>query len=579
MIRVAVAFFLLDGAAACTNLIVTKGASKDGSSLFSYSADSGSLYGTLGLWPAAKHAEGTTHKIYDWDSGQYLGVIEEAEETYNVVGNVNEHGVAIGETTFGGNETLANGEGVMDYGNLIWTTLQRSKTAKEAIHNFEALTQKYGYVSEGESFTIADKTEIWILEMIGKGKYEKGAVWVAVRLPDGHVSGHANQARIQKFPLDDPENCIYSKDVIDFATKVGLWDSSLPKSEFNFAEAYDPITPGSARMSDARVWSFFSDVAKDRGFRVKYNDYVMGRNVSAATRMPLSIEPAGKVSAFELMDHMRNHYEGTELDGSLDVGAGPSGSEFRVRPLTWKYKGASYINERKVGTEQTGWVFVAQLRDGMPSAIGSLIWFGVDDASFANYVPFHGGTMRVPKQFADGTGDALTYSQDSAFWAFNTVANFVYPRWFLADAVVRRCRERQASMGRALEEAERKALAIHKDQPEKAMEMLTSTSERLAEQLVKDEMALFGELMVKHRDGFRISARKNAPDHGGRMGGIVPVVEEVGYSQSWYGRIVTETGDHYKLPDSLSRSKLRALSRGVSGVVSQAEVAADGIVV
>ncbi|CAK9025757.1 Peptidyl-prolyl cis-trans isomerase FKBP65 (PPIase FKBP65) (70 kDa peptidyl-prolyl isomerase) (FK506-binding protein 65) (AtFKBP65) (Immunophilin FKBP65) (Peptidyl-prolyl isomerase ROF2) (Protein ROTAMASE FKBP 2) (Rotamase) [Durusdinium trenchii] len=379
--------------------------SADGSTLFSYTADSGSVYGTLGHYPAGQHSAGAKRPVWDWDSGKYLGEIDEAPYTYNVIGNLNEHGLAIGETTFGGNETLSGGEGVMDYGSLIWVTLQRCKTAREAILMFDQLVKEYGYVSEGESFTIADAKEagvrqgVWVLEMIGKGKFEKGAVWVAVRIPDGHVSGHANQARIQRFPLHDAENCVFSSDVISFAVKVGLWDAQRPQEEFSFADAYDPISFTGARLSDARVWSFFSSVALDPSFEKSYEKhlglrsracraqlevlreklktvsqaivpcnsgrprraasrmlsrigYVLGQNVSAAARMPLSIPVKSKISNVELMSHMRNHYEGTALDSRLDVGAGSSGSPFRVRPLVWKQGNASYVHERMVGTPQ-----------------------------------------------------------------------------------------------------------------------------------------------------------------------------------------------------------------------------------
>jgi len=556
---------------ACTNLIVTKGAASDGSSIFSYTADSGSLYGTLGHFPAGRHPPGSRRKIYDWDSGKYLGDIEEASETYNVIGNLNEHGLAIGETTFGGNETLAGGEGVIDYGSLIWIALQRARTAREAIAIFGNLTQMYGYVSEGESFTIADPGEIWILEMISKGKYEKGAVWVAVRVPDGYVAGHANQARIQQFPLDDPENCIYSPDVISFAVKIGLWSGSKPREQFSFSEVYDPITFSGARQGDARVWSFFSAVAEDPGFEKAYEDYVLGWNVSAKSRMPLYIKPKSRISALDVMSHMRNHYEGTALDPRFDVGAGSSGTPFRVRPIVWKYGNGSYIHERTIGTQQAGWNFVAQLRGHLPAPIGGLLWFGLDDATFSVHVPFHGGVTRVPHSFADGTGDALSWSSESAFWVFNTVANFVYPRWFLAEDVIKRAQEAEATFARGLEAQEETALQIYQNDPAKAMEYLTSQAEALAERVTKAEFALFGELMVKYRDGFRVSSQgPDAPNHGGAQGGVVPKVEEVGDSAKWYERIVRDTGDHYKMPEDethpgLTASKLRALNKGVAG--------------
>uniref|UniRef100_A0A7S1L7R2 Dipeptidase n=1 Tax=Alexandrium catenella TaxID=2925 RepID=A0A7S1L7R2_ALECA len=570
---------------ACTNLIVTKGASADGSSIFSYTADSGSLYGTLGHYPAGKHPAGSRRKIYDWDSGRYLGEIEEASETYNVIGNLNEHGLAIGETTFGGNETLTGGEGVMDYGSLIWVTLQRAKTAREAIATFANLTQKYGYVSEGESFTIADSGETWILEMIGKGKYEKGAVWVAVRVPDGYVSGHANQARIQQFPLDDPENCVYAPDVISFAVKVGLWGKSAPHEQFSFSDVYDPITFSGARQSDARVWSFFSAVAEDAGFEKAYEGYVLGKNLTAKSRMPLYIKPKAKISALEVMGHMRNHYEGTALDSRFDVGAGSSATPFRTRPIVWKHSNTSYVNERTVGTQQAGWNFVAQLRGHLPAPIGGLLWFGLDDATFSVHVPFHGGLTRVPHSFADGTGDALSFSTQSAFWAFNTVANFVYPRWMVAPEVIKRAQATEEAFVKALEAEEQHALELFKTSPATALEYLTSAAEARADNVTRAEFALFGELMVKYRDGFRISsAGPGAPDHGGSEGGIVPKVEEIGYSAKWYDRIVKDTGDHYKMTDDkthpdLVASKVRALNKGISGTWVPEAPSENGVII
>lgn len=568
---------------ACTNLIVTKGASADGSTVFSYTADAGWLYGTLDHYPPGKHAAGTKRKIYSFDYGTYIGEIDEALETFNVVGHVNEHGLAIGETTFGGNETLAGGEGVLDYGSLIYVTLQRARTAREAIKTFGELVERYGYVSEGESYTIGDPNEVWVLEMIGKGKFEKGAVWVAVRIPDGHVSGHANQARIQQFPQDAPDECVYSKDVIDFAVKVGLWDSTRARTDFSFSDVYDPITFSGARQSDARVWSFFASIAEDPDFGHKYQNYILGKNVSAAARMPLYIKPRAKTSATDLMMHMRNHYENTVLDGRFDVGAGPSGSPYRTRPIVWKFGNETYVNERTVGTQQAGWNFVAQLRGQLPAPIGGLLWFAPDDATFSVHAPFHGGLTRVPPAYADGNGNALTYSQ-SAFWAFNTVANFIYPRWFLAASVIKKAHDQEVAFASSLEAEESKAVALYQENPAKAMEYLTTVDVARAENVVKDEFALFAELMVKYRDGFRISSLgPNAPDHGGKQGGVIPKVEEVGYPESWYKRIVGDAGDHYKMTDShthpdLLASKLRAINKGNVGMV-MADKAADVLIV
>jgi len=580
-LRVCCAAALAAAGRACTNLIVTPGASADGSAVFSYTADSGSLYGTLGHYPRATHGPGAKRKIWDWDSGAYLGEIDEAPETFNVVGNLNEHGLAIGETTFGGNETLAGGAGLLDYGSLIWVTLQRAKTAREAVAMFGRLVAEYGYVSEGESFTIADAQEVWVLELIGKGKYEKGAVWVAVRIPDGHVSGHANQARIQRFPLDDPENCIYAPDVISFAISIGLWPAGRPKEEFSFSDTYDPITFSGARQSDARVWSFFSAVAEDRSFEKAYEAYVLGQNLSASARMPLHVKPRAKISAHELMGHMRNHYEGTALDPRLDVGAGPSGSPYRTRPIVWSHGNDTYVNERTVGTQQAGWNFVAQLRPHLPPPIGGLLWFAVDDATFSVHVPFHGGATRVPRCLADGTGDALTWSDGSAFWAFNTVANFVYPRWFLAPEVIAASEAAERRFADELAAEEEAALALYGGgDADAALELLTARAGARAEATTKAEWALFHRLMVRYRDGFNITSQgPHAPDHGGAQGGVVPRAAEGGYRKDWYARIVQDTGDHYRMTDShtdpdlglssrerykLEMNKLRTLAKGTA---------------
>jgi dipeptidase len=552
---------------ACTNFIVTPGASTDGSTVFSYSFDEDGVYGTLGHLAAGKHPSGTQRQIYDIDSGKLLGSIEEAAETYNVMHNLNEHGVAIGETTFGGLEQL-QGTGIIDYGSIIQITLQRVKTAREAVSMFATLLDTYGYASSGESFTIGDPKEVWIMEVIGKGKWSKGAVWVAVRVPDGHVSSHANQARIQQFPRDDPDNCVYAKDVVDFAVQAGLWEQGRSSSEFSFSDTYDPITFSGARQSDARAWTFLSAVAEDREFGKKYLDYVLGKPgmVTPAHRMPLSVPVWKKTSPMDLMMHHRNHYEGTELDPTKDVGAGPSGSAYRARPIVWEHKNNSYINERTVGTQQTSWSFVAHLRKDLPAPIGGVLWFGVDDATFSVHMPFHGGNTRVPHVFADGNGDALTWSQ-SGFWAFNTVANFVYPRWNLAPRLIEQAHAKELAFEHELVAEEAKALQLYASDPAAAVEFLTATAEARADKVVKDEWALFGQLMVQNRDGLVVSSLgPNAPTHGGLWGGVVPDTKEPGYSDAWKARIVADDGDHLLMTDSkthpdlsLQAAKLRVL--------------------
>jgi len=549
----------------CTNYLVSKGASADGSVHFSYAADSGNLYGTLGYYPAGQHSPGTQRKVYDWDSGVYLGSIPEASETYRVVGNMNEHQLAIGETTFGGRDEL-KGSGHIDYGSLIWITLQRSKTAREAIHMMGSLVAKYGYASEGESFSIGDPDELWILEMIGKGSWDKGAVWVAQRIPDGHVSGHANQARIRTFNWSDPTNVIYAADVADFARARGWFPKFAPREMFSFSDTYDPLTFSGARLSEARVWNFFRQVAEDSGFGEGYLDYVSGRNLSH--RMPLSLKPKYKISINETFTFMRAHYEGTELDMRNDVGAGPHRAAFRIRPLAWKAFEGHYFHERTPGTPQTGWHFVAQLRNWLPREVGGVLWFGVDDASFSVHLPMYSSMLRVPKSLQDGVGDALTFSFDSAFWVFNLVANMVYGRYaVLAPIVLQEVIKKENQLLHKQPQIEADALQQLKlGHVDASAEMLTAYSENVTAHVVNSWLDLWKALFVRFRDGFDISSQgPHAPDHGGKQGGVVPNADEPGYSVEWYSRIALETGNRYRMLDNntvpdMERRKLQILA-------------------
>eukprot|EP00392_Amoebophrya_sp_AT5.2_P004305 g4313.t1 len=393
------------GASACTNLIVTPGASVNGSTIYSYAADSAGLYGSLTTYPRRKNIPpGSTKDIYDWDSGLFLGRIEEPAETYNVVGNMNEFQLTIGETTFGGVGVLTKGQkhAKMDYGNLIWTTLQRAKNVQEAIGVMTDLVAKYGYASEGESFTLADPTEVWILEMIGKGEFGFGAVWAAVRVPDGHVSGHANQARITTFDVNDTANVRAAPDVEEFAKKVGLYDPSKGEA-FNWAEAYDPISFVGARWSDARVWSFFSKVTSIPNFQTQYENYVLGHAKDLKShRMPLSVPVKEKLRVSDLMLAMRNSFEDSALQMQSDVGMGPWRARYRDRPLSWSYQGKQYANERSIGTQQTAWHFVSEMRSWLPNDLGGVFWFGVDDARFSVHVPFY-AHAEVPRALQNPT--------------------------------------------------------------------------------------------------------------------------------------------------------------------------------
>ena len=462
---------------ACTNVIVTRGASADGSCLVSYAADSHWLYGELYFKPQADWATGSKLKVYDWDSGKYLGEIEQVQHTYKTIGNMNEHQLIIAETTFGGRHGLNNPDAIMDYGSLIYITLQRARTAREAIRLMDELTQEYGYFSEGESFSIADKEEAWIMEMVGKGA-EKGSVWVARRIPDGYVSGHANQSRITTFPLNDPENCLYSKDVISFARKMGWFDGKDEK--FSFRDAYCPLDFGGLRGCEARVWSAFNILGKgkfayeDGGSLVEkdsydYVDYAMGHN--PANNMPLWIKPAGKVSVKDVADVMRDHYEGTPMDMTQDIGAGGNALPYRWRPMGFTYDGKEYTNERAIATQQTAFWFVGQSRGNYPDVLGGIIWFGTDDAATSYVTPIYTNSEIVPECFREGNGDMLTYSSTSSFWLNNRVANACYKMYNYMAPFVREHIDRfeKSQISEGVPQTDAKALELYNDIAEKEM--------------------------------------------------------------------------------------------------------------
>ena len=438
---------------ACTNVIVTRGASADGSGMVSYAADSHWLYGELYFRDAADWRGGSMRKIYDWDSGRYLGDIEEIAHTYKRIGNMNEHQLIIAETTFGGREELHDKYGGLDYGSLIYIALERCKTAREAIECITTLANRYGYYSEGESFSIVDTEEAWILEMIGKGmlmkngrNMNKGVVWVARRIPDGMISAHANQARITTFPLNDPDNCLYAKDVITFARKKGYFEGE--DADFSFADAYCPLDFGGMRGCDARVWSAFN-ILSDGWFTFedeqtgrivtrdayKYVDYALGHNPN--NRLPLWIKPTRKLTVKDVADVMRDHYEGTPLDMRFDIGAGGNGLPYRWRPMNFEYDGKQYVNERAIATQQTAFWFVGQSRPAFPDVIGGILWFGTDDAATSYLTPIYTSCTKVPRCFETGNGDLLTYSATASFWANNRIANDCYRMYNLMEPFVR----------------------------------------------------------------------------------------------------------------------------------------------
>eukprot|EP01041_Mallomonas_annulata_P002444 gene2444-4738_t len=540
---------LINVAIACTNIIVTKEAMMDQSNVIAYNADSGTLYGSLYHYPANKHLPGELHSIYDWDSGVYLGDIPEEPITYNVVGNINEFGLVIGESTFGGLGPLQKQVGAMiDYGSLIWVTLQRTKTARDAIKLIDNLLSTYGYFSEGESFSIADTEEAWIMEIIGKGDFERGAVWVAIRLPPGSITAHANQARIQHFPLNDTNNCLYSNDVISFARKVGLYTGR--DEDFSFSDIYDPVTFEGARFCDARVWSLLGSVMGKK-WMMQYQDYAEGRNLT--NRMPLFVMPPHPLSLSDITQMMRSHYEDTSLDMQgiqfEDVGAVNANVPYRAHPLTWQSGAKEYFNERPVATQQTGWNFVAQSRGHMPGPLSALLWFGVDDASTTVRLPIYGSSTRIPHTFAgQGSQDGvrapmMTFDFHSAFYAFNVVANFAYSRWNLVypDILERLLHIEKELQSKVLSVEDHAIRLLDREGEDAAVAFVTDFSDKLGERLVHEWNEFFGELFVRYRDGYRITADTTQLSCGCR-------VESASYPQKWYDDIAASTGDHYVMP-------------------------------
>lgn len=533
---------------ACTNFVISKGASTDGSTMITYAADSHVLYGELYFTPAAEYPEGAMLDIYEWDTGEFRGQIKQIAKTFSVVGNMNEHQVAISETTYGGRAELETQAGaIMDYGSLIYVTLQRAKTAREAIAVMTGLAADYGYYSSGESFSIADANEVWILEMIGKGEGEKGAVWVALRIPDGYISGHANQARITTFPLNDPANCLYSNDVISFAKNKGWYKG--PDKEFSFSDVYAPLDFGAVRFCDARVWAGFNKVAKGMD---KYTDYVMGRiekdkHGFGSNRIPLWIKPDKKLSVNDVMDMMRDHFEGSPMDMNTDAGAGPFALPYRWRPLTFELDGVEYCNERAISTQQTGFSFVTQSRGYLPDPIGGIIWFGVDDTYSTCYVPIYCGINHTPEPFAVGNGDLLTYSETSAFWLFNKVSNFTYLRY---NSMIKHVVEVQQELEKGFVEMvpaiDQAALKFwNEGKKEKAIEVLNNYSAQATHQTMARWNVLLNYLLVKYIDG---NIKKEINGQFERTETGMPASpSQPGYPERWKRSVVNDTGTKLKV--------------------------------
>lgn len=526
-------------AEACTNLIVGKNASADGSTIISYSADSYGLFGELYHFPAGLHKKGEMLNIYEWDSGKYLGQIAQAKETYNVIGNMNEHQLTIGETTFGGRPELVDSTGVIDYGSLIYIALQRSRNAREAIKVMTDLVQEYGYYSSGESFTIADPNEVWIMEMIGKGPGVRGAVWVAVRVPDDCIAAHANQSRIHQFNMSDKENCLYSSDVISFAREKGYF--SGVNKEFSFADAYAPLDFGARRFCEARVWSYYN-MFTDRG--QEFLPYIQG---TSDTPMPLFVKPNRKLSVQDVQRAMRDHYEGTPLDLSQDFGAGPYHAPYRLSPLTFKVDGEEYFNERPISTQQSGFVFVAQMRAQLPDPVGGVLWFGTDDANMISFVPVYCCTTRVPECYTRVDGaDYITFSWNSAFWIYNWVANMVYPRYDLMIGDLREVQQRlEQSFFTAQPGIEQVAQELYKKDPKEAVSFLTNYTNQMAQGAFASWKKLGEYLVVKYNDG--VTKRvKDGRFERNAIGQPARVIRQ-GYPEEFLKEYVKQTGERYKV--------------------------------
>lgn len=538
-------------AIACTNFLVTPGASINGSAMITYAADAHVLYGELYFKPAADYPPGAMLDVYEWDTNKFLGRIPQLSHTFSTVGNMNEHQVAIGETTYGGRSELRDTTGLIDYGSLIYITLQRARTAREAISIMGELVAEHGYYSSGESFSIADPNEVWVMELIGKGtemvskggksvnKY-KGAVWVAVRIPDGYVSGHANQARIQQFPLDDPESCLYSTDVIEFAREKGYYEGE--DANFSFSDTYAPVDFGGARFCDIRVWSFFKDISEDMD---QYFSYVKGDDLE--NRMPLYIKPNRKLSNKDLMNFMRDHLEGTELDMTKDAGAGPFGLPYRWRPLTWESDGKMYVNERATATQQTGFSFVAECRPMKPDWLGGILWFGIDDAAATTYVPMYCGMTSVPHSYAVGNGDLLTYSETAAFWAFSFVSNFSYLRYNVMMEDVRKVQtELEEKFIKEVTTIDEAAMALNEANPEMARELITNYSSKMGDYTVQRYKELGQFLLVKYIDG---NIKKEVDGEFQRNENGYPLSpDQPGYSDQWKETVVKDAGKNLKMP-------------------------------
>ena len=552
---------------ACTNIIVTRGASADNSNIISYAADSHVLYGELYFHPAAIWKPGTMLDVIDWDSYRPLGSIPQVERTYKTVGNMNEYQLIIGETTWGGRRELHDPKGIMDYGSLIYITLQRAKTAREAIQTIIDLANEYGYASSGETFSITDKNEAWVMDLVGKGPDEKGINYVAIRIPDGYICSHANQARIQTFPQNDPENCIFAPGMIDFARKHG-WFSGKDE-DFDYSAAFGPVDFGGARACDARAWSAFNILTggeftyEKEGKMVTepasaYYDYITGKNLSH--RMPLFVKPSKKITVKNVADAMRDHFEGTPLDMTTDIGAGGNALPYRWRPMNFSKDGWSYVNERAIATQQTGFWFVAQSRHDLPDVVGGIIWFGTDDAATSYLTPIYSNTNEVPECFKEGNGNMLEYSKTASFWINNRVANDCYKAYNMMAPTVREAIDKfeNEQMFTKVAEMDAKALAAYnsilakaekkgldsKDWFAPVKKLLTDYSVSTAQKQFWAWVDLEEMITVKFIDG-NVKAQDEDGNfkHSKYNKGTPAGITNPGYTEKWKEAVIQDHGD------------------------------------
>lgn len=523
------------GAFACSNLIVGKKASVDGSVMVSYNADDYGMFGHLCHYPASTHPKGTMRQIYDWDSGVYHGEIEEAPVTYNVIGNINEFQLSIGETTYGGREEMVDSTGILDYGSLIYVTLQRAKTAREAISVMTSLVEKYGYNSEGETFSICDPNEAWIMEMQGTGAGSKGVVWVAMRIPDDAICAHANQSRIGKFNMKDKKNVLYSKNVISYARKMGWFNGK--DSDFSWKNTYAFPDFSGRRFCDARVWSFFNHYAD--GFD-RYLPWALGKDKDAED-MPLWIVPNRKLSVADVENGMRDHYEGTALAlDTTNIGSGIYEMPYRPTPLTFTVDGKQYFNERPISTQQTAFTFVSQLRSWLPREIGGVLWFGNDDANMVAYTPVYCGNTVQPACYNTKGADAVTFSSDNAFWLCNMVSNMVYPRYSQLFPELKAVRDSlETSYFANQTSIEKQAADLYQTDKAAALKLLNNYSNAKADEMLANWKRLATRIIVKYND----MAVKKEKD-----GKLLQSVTRPGYPASFGRKLVKETGDWYAVP-------------------------------